>query len=62
MLETLGFVTALCAGWFVVLCVIVVLCFASNRVSHMVLESYGGWVAFRKFLEWYHANEVKDKL
>ena len=62
MLEAFGFVTALCVGWFVVLAIIAVLCFASNRVSHMVLESYGGWVTFQKFRKWYRENEVKDKV
>lgn len=30
----------------------------SNRASHKVLESYGGWKVFREYRDWYYANKL----
>lgn len=61
MIETitaLGFVTAICAGWAVVLLAIIGLVRLSNRVSHLVVEMYGGWGTFLKFRQWYFDNYI----
>lgn len=60
IITALGFVTALCAGWIAVLLVIYGLVLCSNKLSHLVLRSYGGWKIFLEFRKWYAENKVKE--
>ena len=60
IVTALGFVTALCAGWIAVLLAIYGLVLCSNRLSHLVLGSYGGWKTFLEFQKWYAENEGKE--
>lgn len=52
-----GLVFLLTAGWGVLLLAIIGLCRLSNKVSHMVLESYGGWTTFNEYRKWYYERK-----
>jgi hypothetical protein len=48
--------------WSAILLLIILLCKVSNRVSHMVLDSYGGWKTFIEYRKWYlKQNEEVEK-
>ena len=55
--ETIGYIVAACTTWGLILVVVSMLCFLSNRVTHMVLDSYGGWKTFIKYRDWYFEQE-----
>jgi len=61
-MTALGYGITLCAGWAFLLIVIALLVRASNRVSHQVLESYGGWRTFREYQKWYQEQHSRQPL
>lgn len=52
----IGVSLAVFSAWFLLLAVAFGLCLLSNRVSHLVLDCYGGWKTFIEYKEWYYAN------
>lgn len=60
IITALGIVTAICAGWVALLLAIAGLVALSNRISHAVLDSCGGWKTFLEYQKWYAENKKKD--
>ena len=64
MLFVMGCLTAICAGWMLILLALLGLVRMSNWTAHRVLDAYGGWKTFLKYREWYWKqpeNHVKDR-
>ena len=53
MFLVMGWMTAICAGWMLILLALLALVRMSNWTSHQVLEAYGGWKTFSKYRKWY---------
>ena len=61
-MTALGYGITFAAGWAFLLIVIALLVRASNRVSHQVLESWGGWRTFREYQKWYQDQHSRQPL
>lgn len=61
MLIALGAMTALCAGWMLILLALLGLVRMSNWTAHRVLDAYGGWQTFKKFRHWYWQQPENQK-
>jgi hypothetical protein len=59
-LALLGTIFLTFSAWLSILAIIAGLCYLSNRVSHLVLESYGGWRTFFDYRVWYLTNHKKE--
>jgi hypothetical protein len=59
--EYIGKVVMYLTSWSAILLLIILLCKVSNRVSHMVLDSYGGWKTFIEYRKWYLKQNEKVK-
>jgi len=53
MFLVMGWITAICAGWVLILLAVIGLVRMSNFASHQVLDCYGGWKTFLEYREWY---------
>lgn len=40
-------------GWALLLFAIYLLVLCSNRLTHLVLDAYGGWETFMRYRKWY---------
>jgi hypothetical protein len=61
MFLVMGWLTAICAGWMLLLLAILGLVRMSNWTGHKVLDCYGGWRNFAKFREWYWQQPENKK-
>ena len=55
----LGTAMTFIGGGFLLLMVFAGLCLLLNRVSWMIVESYGGIETLREFRDWYHNHRGK---
>lgn len=59
--EFLGWFVSVLSCWgFLLLCA-VGLCRASNRVSYMVLDCYGGWKTFLEYRRWWQERNEGEQ-
>jgi hypothetical protein len=62
MFLVMGWITAICAGWALLLLAVIGLLRLSNFIADKVMERYGGWQSYFKFREWYWQQpENKEK-
>lgn len=57
MFEVIGMVAAGVSAWGCLLAAVYAMCIASNRITYMVLDAYGGWDTFLRYREWYHEQK-----
>jgi hypothetical protein len=62
MFLVMGWLTAICAGWMLILLALIALLRMSNFIADKVMDRYGGWQSYFKFREWYWQQpENKEK-
>ena len=49
------------AGWVVILFAIYGCVLCSNRLTHLVLDAYGGWETFMRYRKWYWQQPENQK-
>ena len=55
----IGYAVMMVGAFVVCLGVLIGAATVSNKMSHMVLDAYGGWKVFLEFREWYHNERPK---
>lgn len=60
-LMVIGWITAFCGAWFLILLLIIGLAYLTNFAIHKALDSYGGWKTFNKFTKWYWEQPENSK-
>lgn len=63
MFLVMGWLTAICAGWMLILLAVLGLVRMSNWTAHKALDTYGGWKTFLKYRKWYWEqpeNHIKE--
>ena len=54
-----GYAVMIVGAFVVCLGALIGAAMVSNKMSHMVLNAYGGWKVFLEFREWYHNERPK---
>jgi hypothetical protein len=55
----IGYAVMMIGAFVVCTGVLIGAAMVSNKMSHMVLDAYGGWKVFLEFRDWYHSERPK---